>query len=343
LNLTNEKVGHLTVLYRAESRTNARGKKLTRWWVECACGSEPFVVDTADLTSKEPTQSCGCGLAKNVEYLEVGLYKSIALRRYQWLTPVGYCTRSFIRAKLGEPTTRPFWLCRCKGRDHKDPTIANGCKRWVRVSSADIRKGKVYSCTVCAKACKLERWKLEKAEIEDERVNGLSERKRRTLTRRSYDAMLYRYRHDPAYHARGIHLGWVGQGGFKQFIKDVGLRPKRELTLHRLKPEFGYFPGKCEWADRPTQDRVRTDSRLIEVDGQHTNLCDLATLLGKPVWYVSRRIERLTSSGLTERMAVDLILADQQSVQNNVNATSTERIRRMNMEQSPLQAFALIE
>jgi hypothetical protein len=53
------------------------------------------------------------------------------------------------------------------------------------------------------------------------------------------------------YGGRGIKIDprWLGRGGgFHNFLADVGERPSRKHTLHRLHNDLGYEPGNCVWS-----------------------------------------------------------------------------------------------
>lgn len=78
-------------------------------------------------------------------------------------------------------------------------------------------------------------------------------------TYNSYKAMLARCQ-DPShpfykdYGGRGIsvYFDWLGEGGFKNFLKDMGPRPVGK-TLDRKENDKGYDPENCRWADGSVQ------------------------------------------------------------------------------------------
>ena len=61
-NLEGKRIGKLTVLERAEDKTQKNGKRLIMWRCKCDCGNET-IVPSSRLTSGN-TKSCGCGSSR---------------------------------------------------------------------------------------------------------------------------------------------------------------------------------------------------------------------------------------------------------------------------------------
>lgn len=66
--LTGQKFGKLTVLYRSEDKVTPKCKKRTMWRCKCDCGNEK---DISSSSLKRGTRSCGC-LSKESSYLRRG-------------------------------------------------------------------------------------------------------------------------------------------------------------------------------------------------------------------------------------------------------------------------------
>jgi hypothetical protein len=289
INRTGEVNGKLTVTHRAPSREGH-----SYWNCTCECG-KAVTVASSNLKN---THSCGCG---KEDYLAKGKWEEIVMRPHGYFTPIVFFPQSQrVDKSIGR---NGYWLGRC-----------TNCHSWVRATTTRIRTGQVMGCTVCDGKAR-ERivkgeflWLRKAVQNTDTRASYYSTRRRcRDLTNMNYGG-------------RGIKFcdRWnLPNGeGYRNFVEDMGLRPHRGLSLERVDPHGDYTPENCIWEDDPAQRRNKSTSRKFLVCGQEMNQCDIAAALGTSDKNLSRRIERLTASGLTERMALDLILADLHSVQH---------------------------
>lgn len=104
------------------------------------------------------------------------------------------------------------------------------------------------------------------------------------------------------YGGRGVRVcvRWCNSNGFKNFLQDMGPRPKG-TTIERRDPSRGYAPKNCFWATRKVQNRNTTQNRNITLDGRTQCLADWATELGVRRELIRDRIDRL---GWSERDAI---------------------------------------
>lgn len=102
----------------------------------------------------------------------------------------------------------------------------------------------------------------------------------------TWDAMVRRC-HSPSdpsyknYGARGIVVcdRWRGEHGFRNFLADMGARPKG-MTLDRKNNSDGYYPENCRWADCVTQSNNRRTNIYFESRGERRTLADWSRIVG---------------------------------------------------------------
>ena len=87
----------------------------------------------------------------------------------------------------------------------------------------------------------------------------------------------------------------------------MGPRTHPRFSLDRIDVHGDYTPENCRWADRATQARNKTSSRVFRLGGECMNLSDLAARIGSKPSLVHRRIARLVAAGFTEDGAAEYI------------------------------------
>ena len=73
------------------------------------------------------------------------------------------------------------------------------------------------------------------------------------------------HKYFPYYGARGIEVCEHWREGFKNFLSDMGERPK-DLSIDRIENDKGYSKENCRWATKKEQQRNRRNSINIGED-----------------------------------------------------------------------------
>lgn len=91
-------------------------------------------------------------------------------------------------------------------------------------------------------------------------TSGTGAAVKRSITYNTWRCMLercYRPKHKwwLAYGGRGIVVceEWQGKTGFATFLRDMGERPDKSMTLDRIRCEEGYSKDNCKWATKSEQ------------------------------------------------------------------------------------------
>jgi len=131
-------------------------------------------------------------------------------------------------------------------------------------------------------------------------------------TYNSWKGMLRRcYRVNDAqwkyYGERGIQVcaQWRGEGGFEQFLKDMGERPKGK-TLDRECNDGNYTPNNCRWATPLEQAHNRRPEKLKDKTGENNNnakldavqVVKIRTLQGVAGLYAVARMFKVTPQNI---------------------------------------------
>jgi hypothetical protein len=70
------------------------------------------------------------------------------------------------------------------------------------------------------------------------------------------------------YGGRGLTIEPEWIESFEAFVRDVGLRPERSLSLERVDNDLGYVRGNVVWATRSEQLRNRRSPERVRQDRQ---------------------------------------------------------------------------
>lgn len=128
--LTNQRFGKLTVLYRVGS--NARQSSI--WHCRCDCGKEKDILGTSLVAGL--TQSCGClrsetTTQKNLKKSDIKIGQA-----YNYLIPIKFLGLKY--ATENSQKQRSYYLCKCKL-----------CGNEIEVTSNSLISGATKSCGCC--------------------------------------------------------------------------------------------------------------------------------------------------------------------------------------------------
>lgn len=95
------------------------------------------------------------------------------------------------------------------------------------------------------------------------------------------------------YGGRGIRIyfGWLGRGGFTEFLADVGKRPTKEHSLDRIDPNGHYEPGNVRWALKRIQNSNKAGF-ILEFRGTRLTMYEWAERLGLHPGALRKRFSR---------------------------------------------------
>ncbi len=247
--LSGERFGEWLVLRRDGATSSGQ----SRWLCECGCGAEQHVRRT--LLKDGSSQRCmtcskSARKGKAVDKAESEIGKTYGLLSVK---------------AVGRKRQRTILLCECS------------CGAEVMALAYDLRSGSQVSCGCYRR----------KAAAERRTTHGLS----KTIEYKSWSAMIWRCSPRATglarkyYYDKGIRVcpQWCGEGGFEQFLEDVGKRPSLDYSIGRLDGDGHYRPGNARWESRDEQARNKRNVRLISHNGETHTIAEWQRLTGKPI------------------------------------------------------------
>lgn len=165
------------------------------------------------------------------------------------------------------------WICKCK------------CGKEIWARGTALNAGKYQSCGCYRKECMTK--------------HGMSQSTEKII----YNGMIQRctnLNHD-AYHnygGRGIKVcnRWSNKKtGLINFIKDMGLRPSKYVTLDRINNNGNYSPNNCRWANNNEQATNRRGTLQVILEGKILSFKEFCVL--KNINYI-RHHKKYKSSNL---------------------------------------------
>ena len=77
-----------------------------------------------------------------------------------------------------------------------------------------------------------------------------------------------------------IDSHYTGKSGFQNFLKDVGRKPTKNMSIERIDNSKGYVRGNLRWATDKEQSRNRRSNHLITFRGKTKILTEWAEEFG---------------------------------------------------------------
>ena len=101
----------------------------------------------------------------------------------------------------------------------------------------------------------------------------------RKLKARCYNKNNPKYKN---YGGRGIIVcnEWLGSGGYKRFLSDMGQRPEHCNSIDRVNVHGNYELSNCRWATIEMQASNKTDTVRLTVYGEEVHQAKLARRIG---------------------------------------------------------------
>jgi len=154
---------------------------------------------------------------------------------------INFTNKRFGKLIAIEPTDKRkrkyiVWKCKCD------------CGNFTEVASGDLNKTKSCGCLL----------KEPKIFIHGHTCNGKSSptfKSWESMKQRCFNSKNHKY---PIYGGRGIKVCDRWKDSFKNFLDDMGERPKGK-TLDRINPDGNYEPLNCRWATNLEQRHNRRE------------------------------------------------------------------------------------
>lgn len=242
IDISGQRFGKLVVL-RREPKTDRR----TRWICACDCGKDTSAV--GDDLKRGTTTSCGCK-----HFGERPPRVNLVGSKFGMVQVVSYDGRHGIPGGS-------FWNCAC---DCGKEFVARG---------HHLRDGDTRSC-----GCQI-RVGLLKSNVTHGKCKTPEYRVWSGMLTRCYNKKEKAYKY---YGAKGVTVcaRWRDEGGFENFLADMGLRPSKGYWIDRKKNYLGYSPTNCKWTLFIDQVENRSTTIWVQVDGQRMSLRRACRTLG---------------------------------------------------------------
>lgn len=162
-------------------------------------------------------------------------------------------SRLTVISHFGYKHGHQIWNCRCE------------CGKEKPISAQSLRTGATRSCGCLKKEIHRFIFTTHNSSYTIE-YRTLSRIKTRCLKKSCRDYM--------DYGGRGIKVckEWLGKGGFENFLKSMGKKPKGIFSLDRIDNNGNYEPSNCRWATPIQQANNKRNNLLFTIDGKTQSL-----------------------------------------------------------------------
>lgn len=170
-----------------------------------------------------------------------------------------------------QPKRPKAWLCKCS------------CGQIKSINGNSLRRGLSTSCGCLQREITIAR------NYKHGHGHGSPEYNSwKHMVRRCADPRNNRYAN---YGGRGIKVcdRW---SDFLTFLADMGPKPVPSFTIDRVDNDKDYCPENCRWSDSLTQARNKTNSVVLECDGDRRTMAEWAEVSGLNIQTLWARINR---------------------------------------------------
>lgn len=88
------------------------------------------------------------------------------------------------------------------------------------------------------------------------------------------------YKEFNLYGGRGIKMCDRWRSSFSNFLSDMGRAPSPDHSIDRIDNNGNYEPGNCRWATTKEQNKNKSDTLFVTINGQNKPLTEWAELSG---------------------------------------------------------------
>lgn len=182
--------------------------------------------------------------------------------------------RWMVESYAGSDGRNATWNCVCE------------CGVTKKVRASHLRSGISQSCGCLARS---------KARVTHTRHGEISNGVR-TAEYIAWQSMLSRCRNPNTsrfaqYGGRGIKVCDRWQN-FENFLADMGRKPAANYSMDRIDVDGNYEPSNCRWATDTEQNRNRSNTLKVEMDGETLTLVEACGKLKLDYFAVRRRLKK---------------------------------------------------